>query len=148
LDLFEILFRNILLILLFYTCSLSRTHHTMASSESNVVTVFQDHIETCEILNNFKEFWHNKWKGITQKCLNVARHEFVMRKSFEMFASKRVMHAFTNKPCDFDHLFVENHERAILKGLCVHVGLDYNEFIFLGLNFHRNRCRKHCRTKL
>lgn len=112
----------------------------MSSSESDIISMFGNHLETCEITEDFKTFWGQKWKGITQTCLNVARHQFVMRKASEIFKAKYELHVFTNKSCLFSSLFVVNEERAILKGLCKHVGLNFHDFIYLGMKFHRLRC--------
>ena len=112
-------------------------------TEFEVVGAFQTYLEQTELSNNdFKEFWQTTWKPITQKCLTVAKNSFVLRKAFEMFRAKLVAHKFANNKCVWSEIFVDKAEVQILQALCHHVGLEQEEFLHLGLHFHRNRCRK------
>jgi len=46
--------------------------------------------------NDFQEFWAKTWKPISVKCLNIAKHKFIMRKSFELFKAHCVLNEFKN----------------------------------------------------
>lgn len=118
------------------------------SSEVEVIASFQNHIDTIDINNDFNTFWGSEWKSITRQCLNVAKHTFVMRKAFEIFKSKYVLHQLTKQILTWPEIFADEEEAAILRRLCQHVGLCPIEFMFYGLNHHRNRCRKFCRMKV
>ena len=117
------------------------------TNNQNVVNAFCDQIDNGDISNDFKEFWRSTWKPITQKCLNVAKHKFIMRKAFELFKSNFSVCKFENTNVSFSETFVEIEEIEILQSLCLHVGLQGEEFIYFGLLFHKNRCKKYFKSK-
>ena len=116
-------------------------------NNQNVANAFCDQIDNGEISNDFKEFWKSTWKPITQKCLNVAKHKFIMRKAFELFKAHSASCWFANRKVSFSETFVEDEEIEMLLSLCRHVGLQGEEFIYFGLLFHKNRCKKYFESK-
>jgi|TARA_B110000483_G_scaffold125138_1_gene150450 hypothetical protein len=120
----------------------------MSSSTQNIINAFCDQIDNGDISNDFKEFWRSIWKPITQKCLNVAKHKFIMRKAFELFKAHFSVCKFANINVSFSETFVEIEEIDILQSLCKHVGLQGEEFIYFGLLFHKNRCKKYFESKI
>lgn len=107
-------------------------------SDFEVVAAFLTHTESIEPSSNFQQYWSEMWKPITQKCLLVAKHQFIMQKAFEQF--KGLLHDGQSKWSD---IFVHEEEEKVLISLCKHVGLDPKEFLFFGFSHHSNRCRKH-----
>ena len=116
-------------------------------NNQNVANAFCDQIDNGEISNDFREFWRSTWKPITQKCLNVAKHKFIMRKAFELFKAHSASCWFANRKVSFSETFVEDEEIEMLLSLCRHVGLQGEEFIYFGLLFHKNRCKKYFESK-
>ena len=108
-----------------------------------IVNAFCDQIDTCEISDDFKEFWRSTWKPITQKCLCVAKHKFIMRNALELFKAHVASCKFKNTNVSFSETFVESEEIELLHSLCMHVGLHGEEFIYFGLLFHKKRCKKY-----
>lgn len=118
-------------------------------AEFELVTMFQTYIESQEIKNDFKDFWQPTWYSITHKCLNVAKHTFIMRKAFELFKTNYVCHEikYKSRPT-WTAIFIDKDEAKILSNLCKHVAFDTEQFLYFGLNHHKNRCRKFHRQKI
>jgi len=112
-------------------------------SEFEVVEAFLTYTESVDTHNDFKQYWSQMWKPITQKCLGVAKHQFVMKKAFELFKGKIILSEFKNKKYSWFNIFVRNDEENTLRTLCEHAGLIYEEFVFYGFEHHKNRCRKY-----
>jgi hypothetical protein len=112
-------------------------------SDGEVVVAFMTHSETVPMSNDFQEYWSGLWKPITQKCLNVAKHQFVMQKAFELFKAKKTQHECSSDVSNWSELFICEEEEQILTSLCKHVKLEVSEFMDFGLNHHRNRCKKY-----
>mgnify|MGYP006111244047 FL=1 len=112
-------------------------------SNTEIVQAFMSHLETCPMSNDFQVYWSGIWKPITQRCLNVAKHEFVMQKAFEIFQANKTRHDYSSSHSSWSEIFVCKEEEEILKSLCRHVKLQEEEFLDYGLNHHRNRCRKY-----
>lgn len=109
-----------------------------------IVLAFMAHTETIKMSNDFQEYWSEIWTPITQNCLNVAKQQFVLQKAFEMFRVNRLTRSVRN--LTWSEVFVHETEKKILTSLCNHVKLSISEFMFHGLNQHRNRCRKYYST--
>ena len=115
---------------------------------SKVINEFKNHVDSMEISNDFRQFWQSTWKPITQKCLNVAKHTFVMKKAFEMFQSKMALALFTNETdINWSVVFIDDDETQLLQSLCRHVGLNADYFLYYGLGFHKKRCHKYYSKK-
>ena len=70
-----------------------------------------------------------------------------MRKAFELFKSNFALCKFQNQT-NWHVIFNEEKETEILESLCKHVNLDFNHFIYFGINFHRNRCKTYYTTNI
>lgn len=105
---------------------------------TEVLLAFTFHAEKQPIPDDFQSYWSGLWKPITQQCLNIAKHTFVMQKAFEFFKNK-----VTTTETPFQGVFMEVEEEKVLKSLCEHVKLQKEEFMDYGLHHHRNRCRKY-----
>lgn len=110
------------------------------TSDTEVVLAFMTYSETRPMGNDFKEYWSELWKPITQQCLNVTKNKFVLQKAFELFKTNRICHESTSKWSD---IFIHKEEEDILKSLCRHVGLQEEEFLDFGFNHHEVRCQKY-----
>jgi len=130
-----------------YICLVWFNVHTKKKMSNEIAKTFQSQIESNPIPDNFKDFWQSTWKPITKKCLNVAKHIFVMRKAFELFKSNFALCKFQNQT-NWHVIFNEEKEAEILESLCKHVNLDFNHFIYFGINFHRNRCKTYYTTNI
>jgi len=106
---------------------------------SEVVLAFMEHAETIQMPNDFQEYWAEMWTPITRNCLNVAKQRFVLQKAFEMF--RALTRSISNE--SWSEVFVHKHEEQILISLCKHVKLRTSDFLYYGLNHHRNRCQKY-----
>jgi|FLMP01.1.fsa_nt_emb hypothetical protein len=112
--------------------------------ETEIVMAFMAHLETHPMSNDFKKCWSERWKTITQRCLNVAKHQFVLQKAFELFKSGAACTTSSN----WSELFVCKDEEKILISLCRYVKLQEEQFMDYGLNHHRNCCRKYYTTQI
>jgi len=112
-------------------------------SVAEVVMAFMSHSEIHPMPNDFHEYWTGLWKPLTQRCLNVAKHQFVMQKAFELFKANTTRHNYSHGELSWSDIFVRKEEEEILKSLCRSVKLQEEEFMDYGLNHHRNRCRKY-----
>jgi hypothetical protein len=115
--------------------------------EREMVVAFMAMLETHPMHNDFSVYWSGLWKPLTQRCLNAAKHQFVMQKAFELFQVHVARHRHLSNPNNWSTVFVCEEERNILTSLCRHVKLQEEEFLDYGLNHHRNRCRKYFTTK-
>lgn len=113
-------------------------------SSTEMVVTFMAHLEECPMSNDFQDYWTEIWKPLTQQCLSVAKHKFVMQKAFELFKSNKTI-AATSGCTKWSDIFVCKDEEKILKSLCRYVKLEEEEFLDFCLNHHRNRCRKYYR---
>jgi hypothetical protein len=114
---------------------------------SSVINAFDLYCENSHMPNDFQEFWAKTWKPISQKCLNIAKHKFIMRKSFELFKAHCVLNELKNGNICFSDVFLESEEIDILQSLCKHVALHGEEFVIFGLLFHKKRCMRYFQNK-
>ena len=112
-----------------------------------MVVAFMAMLETHPMHNDFSVYWSGLWKPLTQRCLNVAKHQFVMQKALELFQVHVTRHRHLSDCSNWSTVFVCEEEINILTSLCRHVKLQEEEFLDYGLNHHRNRCRKYFTTK-
>lgn len=111
--------------------------------EAEVVLAFMSYIETQPTQNDFQTYWATLWKPITQRCLNMAKHTFVLEKAFELFRAHVTRIRFTNSLTTWSEVFIGAEEEQVLETLCKHAKLKKGEFMDYGLQRHRNRCRKY-----
>ena len=112
-------------------------------STTEVVLAFISHVETHPTDDDFQTYWSELWKPITQRCLNVAKHTFVLKKAFELFRVNVTRLQYNNSSTTWAEVFIGVEEEQILKTLCKNVKLEEGEFMDYGLQRHRNRCRKY-----
>jgi len=113
-------------------------------SSTEMVVAFMAHLEECPMSNDFQEYWAGIWKPLTQRCLNVAKYQFVLQKAFELFKVHKTL-VNSSGSSTWSDIFVCKEEEKILKSLCRYVKLQEEELMGFGLNHHRNRCRKYYR---
>jgi len=104
-----------------------------------VVLAFVEHCDIDVIPNNFQEYWSELWQPLTQQCLKVAKHNFILCKAFEVFQANMVRHQ-SRAVTDWSQVFIDVEEEQILKALCKHVKVQEKDFMDYGLNRHRCRC--------
>jgi len=112
-------------------------------SDNEVVIAFMAHSETRPMPSDFQEYWSGMWTPLTQRCLTVAKHLFVMQKAFELFKANKTRHECGSDSSKWSDIFVRKEEEKILRSLCRHVKLEEDNFLDYGLNQHQNRCRKY-----
>lgn len=118
-----------------------------------VVLAFVEHCDIDVIPNNFQEYWSELWQPLTQQCLKVAKHNFILCKAFEVFKANMVRHQAnvvrhqSRALTDWSQVFIDVEEEQILKALCKHVKVQEEDFMDYGLNRHRCRCRKYYTQK-
>ena len=105
-----------------------------------MVVAFTAALKTHPIHNDFRTYWSSLWKPITQQCLNVAKHEFVMQKALELFQVHVTRLEHISECNEWSNVFVCKEETNILKSLCRHVQLQEDEFLDYGFSHHRNHC--------
>ncbi len=113
-------------------------------SSAEIVVTFMTYLETHPIPNDFQDYWTVIWKPLTQRCLTIAKHQFVLQKAFELFKVNKTV-ATVSDCTKWSNIFIDKDEEKILKSLCRYVKLKEEEFLDFGLNHHRNRCRKYYR---
>ena len=116
-------------------------------SEFEVVAAFLSHTESVDTDNDFKQYWSQMWKPITQQCLIVAKNQFILKKSLEMFKGKIILFEFGDKEYKWSDIFVHEEEVNVLRTLCEHVGLNMDEFMYYGFDKHKTSCQKYFKKK-
>ena len=112
-------------------------------TDAEVVVAFMAYSEIHPMPNDFQEYWTGLWKPLTQRCLNVAKHQFVMQKAFELFKANVLRHEYCSGSSSWSDVFVCKEEEEILTSLCKHVNLEEEEFMDYGFNHHQCRCRNY-----
>jgi hypothetical protein len=103
-------------------------------AEWDTVSSFMTMAEETPLEDNFEQWWQGLWVPLQTKCLNVARHQYVLQ---------RALHRYTLvEATTWEESFDSLREKQYLQWLCQEVGLDEEEFLLLGFNHHLNACRK------
>jgi len=108
----------------------------MTVSEWEAVVDFMNILERKPIDGTFKDWFDNSWKPYQTKCINMAKHRYILKKALENFQKKHTHREW--------HLsFIEIEQKTYLRRLCLEVGIEAEDFIHFGLTHHRNACKTH-----
>tara|TARA_B110000091_G_C13820750_1_gene480668 strand:+ start:5882 stop:6223 length:342 start_codon:yes stop_codon:yes gene_type:complete len=103
-------------------------------ADLDVVSTFMTMVEETPVADNFEQWWQGMWVPLQTKCLNIARHQYVLQSALNRY--KQV------EATTWEESFVPLDEKQYLRILCLEVGLEAEDFLAFGFNHHQNACRK------